>query len=51
VSTIAVTGSTDGIGLAAARALLARGHRVLVHARSEQRGRPSSTPSTATWRW
>jgi NAD(P)-dependent dehydrogenase (short-subunit alcohol dehydrogenase family) len=40
VSTIAVTGSTDGIGLAAARALLARGHRVLVHARSEQRGRP-----------
>ena len=40
MGTIAVTGSTDGIGLAAARTLLARGHRVLVHARSEERGRP-----------
>ncbi|SNS99332.1 Short-chain dehydrogenase [Geodermatophilus pulveris] len=40
MATVAVTGSTDGIGLAATRTLLARGHRVLVHARSEERGRP-----------
>ncbi|WNV75899.1 SDR family NAD(P)-dependent oxidoreductase [Geodermatophilus sp. DSM 44513] len=40
MATVAVTGSTDGIGLAAARTLLAGGHRVLVHARSEERGRP-----------
>lgn len=40
MSTICLTGSTDGIGLSAARSLLGRGHRVLVHARSEQRGRP-----------
>ena len=40
MTTICLTGSTDGIGLAAARTLLAGGARVLVHARSEQRGRP-----------
>ena len=40
MTTICLTGSTDGIGLAAARTLLTQGHRVLVHARSEQRGRP-----------
>lgn len=40
MTTICVTGSTDGIGLVAARTLLAQGHRVLVHARSEERGRP-----------
>ena len=40
MTTICLTGSTDGIGQAAARTLLAEGHRVLVHARSEARGRP-----------
>ena len=40
MTTICLTGSTDGIGRAAARTLLAQGHRVLVHARSEARGRP-----------
>ena len=40
MATLCITGSTDGIGLATARLLLGRGHRVLVHARSEQRGRP-----------
>lgn len=40
MSTICLTGSSDGIGLASARVLLAGGHRVLVHARSEDRGRP-----------
>lgn len=38
MSTVCVTGSTDGIGLAAARALLDEGHRVLVHARTSERG-------------
>jgi NAD(P)-dependent dehydrogenase (short-subunit alcohol dehydrogenase family) len=40
MTTICLTGSTDGIGLAAARTLLEQGARVLVHARSEERGRP-----------
>ena len=40
MATIALTGSTDGIGLAAARTLLAQGHRVLIHGRNEQRGQP-----------
>ena len=39
MATICVTGSTDGIGLATVRLLLQQGHRVLVHARTEQRGR------------
>ena len=36
---ICITGATDGIGLATTERLLAAGHRVLVHARSEERGR------------
>ena len=31
MAVIGITGSTDGIGRAAARVLLADGHRVLVH--------------------
>ncbi|AXJ11692.1 daunorubicin C-13 ketoreductase [Arthrobacter sp. PM3] len=34
---IFITGSTDGLGLAAARTLLNEGHEVLLHARSRQR--------------
>lgn len=37
MSRIFITGSTDGLGLAAARALLDDGHDVIVHARSIQR--------------
>lgn len=40
MSRICITGSTDGIGLAAARLLVAEGHHVLVHARTRQRGQP-----------
>ena len=40
MASICITGSTDGIGLSAARRLLAGGHEVVVHARSEERGRP-----------
>jgi NAD(P)-dependent dehydrogenase (short-subunit alcohol dehydrogenase family) len=39
MATIAITGATDGIGLATAQRLLAAGHRVLVNARSPERGR------------
>ena len=41
MAVIGITGSTDGIGRATARVLLADGHRVLVHARSRERGNPS----------
>ena len=40
MASICITGSTDGIGLAAARQLLEAGHRLLVHARSARRGEP-----------
>jgi len=38
MATICITGATDGIGLATTERLLAAGHRVLVHARSSERG-------------
>ena len=34
MNTIMITGSTDGIGLATARTLVAEGHKVLIHGRS-----------------
>jgi NAD(P)-dependent dehydrogenase (short-subunit alcohol dehydrogenase family) len=37
--TILVTGSTDGIGKATARALARQGHRVLIHGRDREKGR------------
>jgi NAD(P)-dependent dehydrogenase (short-subunit alcohol dehydrogenase family) len=37
--TILVTGSTDGIGKATARALAAQGHHVLLHGRDPEKGR------------
>ncbi|WP_030194864.1 SDR family NAD(P)-dependent oxidoreductase [Streptomyces sp. NRRL S-87] len=37
MSRILVTGSADGLGRAAAQALLARGHEVVAHARNRQR--------------
>lgn len=40
MTSICITGSTDGIGLAAARQLTAAGHEVIVHGRSEARGGP-----------
>lgn len=39
MSRILITGSTTGLGLAAARALLEDGHRVVLHARDPQRAR------------
>jgi NAD(P)-dependent dehydrogenase (short-subunit alcohol dehydrogenase family) len=37
--TILVTGSTDGIGKATAKALASQGHRVLLHGRDREKGR------------
>lgn len=37
MSRIFITGSTDGLGFAAARTLIADGHEVVLHARSSQR--------------
>lgn len=36
---IFITGSADGLGQLAAKTLVAQGHQVVLHARSEQRGR------------
>jgi NAD(P)-dependent dehydrogenase (short-subunit alcohol dehydrogenase family) len=36
---IFITGSADGLGQLAAKALIARGHKVVLHARNENRGR------------
>jgi NAD(P)-dependent dehydrogenase (short-subunit alcohol dehydrogenase family) len=36
---ILITGSADGLGRMAAKILVAQGHRVVLHARNEQRGR------------
>jgi NAD(P)-dependent dehydrogenase (short-subunit alcohol dehydrogenase family) len=36
---IFITGSAEGLGQLAAKALIARGHRVVLHARNERRGR------------
>ena len=36
---ILITGSSDGLGSHAAQALAKRGHRVVLHARNEQRAR------------
>jgi len=37
MATVLVTGSTTGLGLAAAREMLDNGHRVIVHARDDER--------------
>ncbi|MFB2607616.1 SDR family NAD(P)-dependent oxidoreductase, partial [Rhizobium phaseoli] len=37
MSRIFITGSTDGLGLAAARTLISQGHDVVLHARSRER--------------
>src|ERR1700732_4215317 len=37
MSRIFITGSTDGLGLAAARTLISAGHEVVLHARSKAR--------------
>lgn len=39
MSRIFITGSTDGLGLAAARVLIENGHEVVLHARSKERAR------------
>src|SRR5436853_6786511 len=36
---IIITGSADGLGQLAAKALIAQGHQVVLHARNEKRGR------------
>lgn len=37
MATVLITGSTDGLGLAAARSLMRDGHHVVLHARSRER--------------
>jgi len=37
MSRVFITGSTDGLGLLAAKELIAQGHEVVLHARNESR--------------
>lgn len=46
MSRIFITGSTDGLGLAAAGTLLAGGHQVVLHARSDERASAIATLSS-----
>ncbi|NYJ11131.1 NAD(P)-dependent dehydrogenase (short-subunit alcohol dehydrogenase family) [Rhizobium leguminosarum] len=48
MSRIFITGSTDGLGLAAARTLMNEGHDVVLHARSRERAAAISETSAAT---
>ncbi len=43
MSKVLVTGSSDGLGLAAAQRLLAAGHEVVLHGRNEGRARDAQT--------
>ena len=43
MSKVLITGSSDGLGLAAARRLLAAGHEVVLHARNQGRARDVQT--------
>jgi NAD(P)-dependent dehydrogenase (short-subunit alcohol dehydrogenase family) len=43
MSKLLITGSSDGLGLMAARRLLAAGHEVILHARNEARARDAQT--------
>ncbi|NKL67125.1 SDR family NAD(P)-dependent oxidoreductase [Rhizobium leguminosarum] len=47
MSRIFITGSTDGLGLAAARTLMKEGHEVVLHARSSERASAISDLSAA----
>ncbi|ARM11339.1 MULTISPECIES: SDR family NAD(P)-dependent oxidoreductase [Rhizobium] len=47
MSRIFITGSTDGLGLAAARTLMREGHDVVLHARSRERAAAISDTSAA----
>ncbi|MGO7428268.1 SDR family NAD(P)-dependent oxidoreductase, partial [Rhizobium ruizarguesonis] len=47
MSRILITGSTDGLGLAAARTLMKEGHDVVLHARSRERASAISEISAA----
>lgn len=44
---ILITGSTDGLGRAAARSLIRGGHDVVVHARTRERARAAADPRAA----
>jgi NAD(P)-dependent dehydrogenase (short-subunit alcohol dehydrogenase family) len=43
MSKVLITGSSDGLGLMAARRLIAAGHEVILHARSQARARDAET--------
>ena len=43
MSRVFITGSSDGLGRMAAQLLVEQGHRVVLHARNERRGKEAPT--------
>jgi NAD(P)-dependent dehydrogenase (short-subunit alcohol dehydrogenase family) len=48
---ILITGSADGLGRTAAELLIEQGHRVVPHARNEQRAEAAMARLSARKRW
>src|SRR5213595_1689718 len=46
MSRVLITGSSDGLGLMAAKRLIAAGHEVLLHARNQERARDALTAAS-----
>src|SRR5437773_5225488 len=49
MSRVLITGSTDGLGLMAAKRLIAAGHQVVLHARNQGRARDAQSAATKAY--
>ncbi len=49
MSRLLITGSSDGLGLMAAKRLIASGHQVILHARNQGRARDAQTAATKAY--
>src|SRR5438045_4257700 len=49
MSRVLITGSSDGLGLMAAKRLIAAGHQVILHARNQRRARDAQSAATRAY--